>query len=73
MAVVANITLFSWFDASRTITELTLLVLEVLLILAALLLEGALPALFIEKLLGPWQHLLVGSIPARLEVIGNGL
>ena len=54
MAVVATITLFSGFDASGTITELTLLVLErVLLVLAVLLLEGCLATLFIEQLLGP--------------------
>lgn len=75
MAVVATITLFSGFDASGTITELTLLVLKrVLLVLAVLLLEGCLATLFIEQLLRPWQHLLIGSsIPTRLGVIGNGL
>jgi hypothetical protein len=54
MAVVATITLFSGFDASWTITELTLFVLEgVLLVLAVLLLDGCLATLFIEQLLGP--------------------
>lgn len=42
MAIVTVVTLFFLFYAGRTVAELSLLVLETILILAVLLLEGTL-------------------------------